>query len=507
MIDQNQIPDASSPAPTAQPAADSDGSGASNACETPPGSLRKRFSLSGVGQSLSGSLGRCVLVGFITLCLLVPLSLVEGVVSDRSYLYRAAVNNIADSWGNAQTVSGPALLIPYQVWEEVRKVVKVEVNGREESRETLVRELITRHKVVLPAALAFKIRLDPEIRYRGIYRLALYNAPVDVDGDFVLPEKNDFFGDLHKIYWDKAWMCIGISDLRAVSEAPPGRWENADLPAYSPGTEAGPLLGSGFHTGVLLGEKDAGARRSFSLKLKIRGSGGIYFTPVGINTRISMSGFWPTPSFQGSILPAKRSISAQGFTAEWEIPNLTRTYPQSADLDSREYDSEEYAGTRKNRSAITAFSAGMDLFEPVSLYRMASRSVDYGILFIAGTFVALFAFELAGRRRLHPVQYAMVGLSMSLFYLVLLSLAEHMSFGPAFAAASAVTVLMNGLYMAAALNSRIRGLFMGGLLAGLYALLYSVLQMEDYALLIGTGLVLAMMGVLMFVTRNLPQKD
>jgi inner membrane protein len=457
-----------------------------------------------LGQGLSGSLARCALVGLITLCLLIPLRLVDEVVRDRRDVYEAAVENISYSWGSVQTVSGPALLIPDQVWEDVAKVVKVEVNGKEESRQTFVRELITRHQVVLPAELAFKIRLDTEVRYRGIFRRVLYNAPVDVGGNFVLPEKNDFAGDLHKIYWDKAWLCIGISDLRAVSEAPPGRWENGSLPAYSPGTDAGALLGSGFHVGVSLDEKEAGALRSFALKLKIRGSGGIYFTPVGVSTRISMSGSWPTPSFQGSLLPEERSVSAQGFTAEWKIPNLTRTYPQSADLDSPEYYGREY--TYKN-SAITAFTAGVDLYEPVTLYRMVSRSVDYGILFIAGTFVALFAFELAGRRRLHPVQYAMVGLSMSLFYLVMLSLAEHMAFGLAFAVASAVTVLMNGLYMAAALQSRFRGLFMGGLLAGLYVMLYSILQMEDYALLFGTGLVLAMMGVLMFVTRDLPQSD
>ncbi|MDR1489793.1 MAG: cell envelope integrity protein CreD [Desulfovibrio sp.] len=509
MIAQNQIPDASSPALTAQSAADSDGSKASNARETLPGSLRRRFPLSGFGQGLSGPLARCALVGLVTLCLLIPLGLVGDMVKERWHQYSAAVTNLSDSWGNAQTVSGPALLIPYQVWEDVAKVVKVEVNGREESRETFVRELITHHKVVLPADLAFNVRLDPEIRYRGIYRRALYNAPVNVNGNFVLPGRNDFSGNVQKIHWDKAWLCIGISDLRAVSEALPGRWENADLPAYSPGTDAGQLLGSGFHVGVALDEKEAGARRSFSLKLKIRGSGGIYFTPVGINTRISMSGSWPTPSFQGNLLPAERSISEQGFTAEWRIPNLARTYPQSADLDSPEYGGKEQADTytRAHRSAITAFTAGVYLFEPVTLYSMVERSVDYGILFISGTFVALFAFELAGRRRLHPVQYAMVGLSMSLFYLVMLSLAEHMSFGPAFAVASAVTVLMNGLYMASAMQSRFRGLFMGGLLTGLYALLYSILQMEDHALLIGTGLVLAMMGVLMFVTRKLPQSD
>ncbi len=156
-------------------------------------------------------------------------------------------------------------------------------------------------------------------------------------------------------------------------------------------------------------------------------------------------------------------------------------------------------------SAITGFTAGVTLHEPVTLYRMVRRSLDYGILFIAVTFVALFAFEMISRLRMHLAQYAMVGLSMSLFYLVLLSLAEHVSFGLAFVAASAVTIAMNGLYVGAALASRSKGALMGGLLTILYAVLFSLLRMEDFSLLMGTGLLLVMMGALMFATRKLPQ--
>jgi inner membrane protein len=165
----------------------------------------------------------------------------------------------------------------------------------------------------------------------------------------------------------------------------------------------------------------------------------------------------------------------------------------------------EYRRTENDNGSIALFTAGVNLYEPVTLYRMVRRSVDYGILFIAVTFTALFAFEMVSRQRMHLVQYAMVGLSMSLFYLVLLSLAEHLGFGPAFAAASAVTVAMNSVYVGAVLQSVNRGLLMGGLLTALYAVLFSLLRMEDFVLLMGTGLVLAMMGALMFVTRKLPR--
>jgi inner membrane protein len=236
--------------------------------------------------------------------------------------------------------------------------------------------------------------------------------------------------------------------------------------------------------------------------LTIRGSGGIFFTPVGENTAITVKSAWPAPSFRGSLLPVEREITEQGFSARWAISNLTRTYPQTGDLDDPEYMRQD-----SGASFITRFTTGVDLHEPVTLYRMVRRSVDYGILFIAVTFTALFAFEMVSRQRLHMVQYAMVGLSMSLFYLVLLSLAEHVGFGPAFAAAGAVTVAMNGAYVGAVLQSGNRGLHMAGLLAALYAVLFSLLRMEDFALLMGTGLVLIMMGALMHVTRRLPRAD
>ncbi|MDL2275066.1 inner membrane CreD family protein [Desulfosarcina sp. OttesenSCG-928-G10] len=157
-------------------------------------------------------------------------------------------------------------------------------------------------------------------------------------------------------------------------------------------------------------------------------------------------------------------------------------------------------------NAILDFTAGVQLFETVSLYTQAKRAVKYGILFIGLTFVALFSFELLIKKRLHLLQYGMVGLSLTLFYLVLLSLAEHISFMAAFVIASLLIMVMNGLYIRAALHSPAKGLIIALLLGALYLVLYTLLQMEDYALLIGTIMVVAAMGSLMFLTRNLPMQ-
>lgn len=467
------------------------------------GAFQRRLPSCDMKQIFSGPFARCVCIGILTFFLLIPLGSVSDVVRERMYLYDAATRSITSGWGEAQTISGPALIIPYQVWQDRTELVKVKVkvDGKdlEEEKAVVTREYHKRYKVVLPSDLAFSAVLDPEIRYRGIYRQALYTAPVDVAGSFALPHEKSFADNLHRVFWDQSWLVVGVTDLKTIAQTDPVQWEGKRMAAYKPGSGTGDLVGPGFQTDIPLSSSDAGKKRAFSLHLKIRGSGGIFFTPVGENTTISMTGTWNAPSFQGNLLPVSHDIRKDGFSATWVIPNLTRTYPQIAD-----HGSAQLRGGH-NGSAITEFTAGVNLHEPVTLYRMVSRSVDYGILFIAMTFVALFAFELATRKRMHMVQYGMVGISMSLFYLVLLSLAEHVSFGLAFMAASAITVLMNGCYVGAVMRSKGKGALMGILLAGLYAVLFSLLRMEDFALLMGTGLVLSMMGALMFFTRKLTQ--
>ena len=456
-------------------------------------SLAKKF--------FASPLARFALIGVLSLLLLIPLGFVQRIIYEREDLYQSATSNISASWGGQQTINGPVLIIPYQVWHDDKRTVTVKVKGKEETRDVVERIYITRFKVVLPASVYFNADLESEVRYRGIYRQVLYTAPVNIDGIFTLPKADEFaVSNLHKIYWNEAWLAVGITDLMAIIEESPAQWGNEILGAYEPGADAKDLLGPGFHVAVPLAEDSAGQSQTFAMRLKIRGSGGIFFTPVGKDSVITIAGSWPDPSFQGNLLPVERSITGKGFSARWNIPNLTRTYPQLGDLSGAEFKSI-YG---EDDGAIKGFTAGVNLQETVSLYRMSMRAADYGILFIAMTFTALFAFEMAVRRRMHLLQYGMVGLSMSLFYLILLSMAEHVDFGLAFTAAGAVTVGMNSLYLGAALRSKFKGLLMGSLLTGLYGLLFSLLRMEDFALLVGTGLVVTMMGVLMFVTRKLP---
>lgn len=453
--------------------------------------MATRFSIKGKSD---GIMGRCGFIALFVVLLYIPLLLVEDLVSDRRSLYMEATQSIAANWGMDQTVSGPVLVIPYHIWREHTQIVNEVVNSKMEPKKVVQRELVETWLAVLPADLRYAADLKTEIRYRGIYHQTLYTAPIDVSGTFVLPTRKDFPENLERVDWHRAWLALGISDLKTIGQTTALVWNNVPQGAYKPGTLASGLLGSGLHVPVDLGAQNAGTRQNFSLGVSLRGSGGIDFTPVGENTELQIKSDWTAPSFRGAILPTERAISDTGFSAQWHISNLTRTYPQVFEL----------TGRTAEQHHIDRHTVGVNLFEELTVYRMVTRSVKYGILFIVVTFASIFAFEVAGRQRVHLVQYVLVGLSMAVFYLVLLSLAEHIAFNAAFAAASGLSVCMNSLYVKAALRSWPKGALMAAILTGLYTLLFSILRLEDFALLMGTALVVAVMGCLMYITRNIP---
>jgi inner membrane protein len=434
----------------------------------------------------------CLIVVLLTLGLLIPLVFVTGLVHERSSMHQSAIRDIAEHWGETQQVRGPVLVIPF-----IRKYVSYteKENGQKIATETMQRE----YRILLPVSVDFAADVVPQTRARGIYEYVVYTSQITVAGTFQVPGNAAEFGEgVQRIEWADAWFAAGIADLKAIASIGALVWDGKSAAPYQPGTGLGNVLHSGFHAPVPLDPaKDAGARRDFSFSAAIRGSGGSYFTPVGESTRITLTAAWAHPKFSGAILPKEHTIDGKAgrFSAAWDIPHLSRAYPQASNASPQNWERE--------LSGLADFTVGVELFEPVSLYTQVERAVKYAILFIGLTFVALLSFELVSRKRLHFMQYCLVGIAMVLFYLVLLSLAEHTGFLEAFLAASAVSVAMNGLYMAAALRSPAQGGILAVLLVSLYAILYAILQIEEYALLVGTALLVVVVGVLMFLTRNI----
>jgi inner membrane protein len=237
------------------------------------------------------------------------------------------------------------------------------------------------------------------------------------------------------------------------------------------------------------------SQAEFKIQLSFNGNTRFSFAPLGESTTTTIESSWPHPSFKGGVLPVSKVISAEGFNATWRIPNLARNYPQSWLQGKDNSQSETYK--------LDSLIASVELFSPVSLYSKVSRAVKYGILFIGLTFLSFLIFEVSVASKIHIIQYAIIGISLALFYLLLISLSEHLAFIKAYAYAAGTTISIITMYTFAVLRSFSKGMFILILLSSLYTALYFILQMEDYALLAGAAVMLFVVLILMIATWNL----
>ena len=428
---------------------------------------------------------RGLIVGLIAFAMLIPLGLFQEIVYERDGLYRNVLYDIANTWGGQQTIQGPMLVVPF-VEEHVSKETTTDEYFREKVKTKT--KYITKYAVHLPKELNIDVSLSEQHRKRGIYNSLVYEADILLSGNFDKLNVESLSEHIHRIDWEKSFLILGLSDTRAINEVTPLKW-NGDETGFTAGTKLTKLLTHGFHASLVSLDQTA-EKYDFSIKLSVNGSEGFRFAPFGEITAVNMNSSWPHPSFQGKTLPTSYEIKDDGFTSTWSIPHLARNFPQVWVSPTQSYDLNE-------------FVAGVDLFEPVFLYSKITRAVKYGLLFVSLTFLTFLIFELTTQTKLHFVQYGLIGVALALFYLVLLSVAEHTSFFTAYIIAALINISMVSSYTAAALKSWSRTGVIFVLLAVLYTVLYSLLQLEDYALLMGTMLLLLVLMVLMYVTRNL----
>lgn len=438
-----------------------------------------------------------VLVGLMN----IPLSLVSDVVSERNGLYHSVLSDIADTWGQQQSLSGPALLIPY-----TDKIITAKTVTDKDGIERRVNQTnyYQRMAIVLPESLEIDANLSSETRQRNLYEAQVYNMDLSIQGRFKWPDIASLSNNIDKIHWNRAWLTLGITDTQAINAVSSLSWQKGDAVAqkidFEPGTKIIKTLANGFHAPIDLSsmgingtdEKDHPLYH-FALEMNANGSKGFYFTPFGKVTNVKVRSDWPHPSFQGSVLPNDRDISANGFSAYWSVPNLARSYPQLWTLEFDKFNVHE-------------FVAGVNIFESVSLYSKVTRAIKYGSLFFILTYIVFLIFELGINKPLHLVQYGMIGLALSLFYLTLLSLAEHLGFFKAYLSSAFIIIVMVSLYTYSAIRSIARTAIIAVLLSVLYGVLYSVLKLEESALLSGTFLLLLILAVMMYMTRHIGAK-
>jgi inner membrane protein len=417
-----------------------------------------------------------VLMLFVLVILFqIPIFALDGLIRERQGRRDTAVEEVASKWGRQQSVIGPMLIVPYTTtWTEVTAAGPV------------VRQ--SQHLATfLPERLSTRGTLDAERRRRGIFSTSVYRANLHVEGVFARPSFTAWGVDSKDVQWSRAQLVIGISDNRAIESTAAMHWNGASAEVL-PGTTEGAVVTSGVHAEAAVPE---GAQSiPFSIDLPLKGSGGAYWVPMGKTTDVAVRSNWASPSFQGGWLPERRSLGPKGFEAQWTIAYLGRNFPQA------------WKDAAVTKETLDSARFGFDLIETTDHYQMATRSVKYAGLFLLLTFATLWLVEVLARVSVHPIQYLLIGSAMCVFYLLELSLSEHLGFGFAYIVATVAIVAQIAGYCTAVLHSRRRAAIVGGVSAVLFGYLYVVLTNEDYALLIGSIGVFAILAVIMYLTRR-----
>ena len=310
--------------------------------------------------------------------------------------------------------------------------------------------------------------------------------------EFARPDFSNQRIEEKDILWEQALVAFTIPDLRGVKEMLQLEWGAQSFPLL-PGSKL-----NGFSSGVfarVAGLRESSGTIPWKLGLTLRGSGGLDFAPVGIQNSVKLTSPWPDPSFRGAFLPSERKVTREGFTANWQVSYYGRNYAQ-------QWTDQDGAGALTPEAAQSS-AFGVSLISGIDAYRNVERAIKYGMLFLALVFTAFFLFEVLSALRIHPFQYAMVGAAFCLFYLGLLSLSEFMAFGLAYLVAAMVTLSLICFYSAKVLKSGRRTFIIAGLLAAIYGFLYISLQLQDYSLLFGTVGLFVVLGIVIFITRNI----
>ena len=417
-------------------------------------------------------------IGLLILVLLfVNAVMVMGLIRERKELHQQATSEVAEKWGQMQTLTGPILAVPF-------------------AQKATDGQVYEKMAYILPEQLRVLGSTGEEIKKRGIHKIVLFKGDITLSGSFNTAISADLQG--LPLQWERARLAVGISDLTGISQAMDVTFGNQKVTLQS-GTGATDLLASGVSSvvsGIVPDQLD-----SFNIHIKLKGSNYLGFEPVGRETYVRLTSSWPSPSFTGKFITDSSSVSSQGFMASWRILDLSRPYPQQFIGGKYTFGSPNVITHDADYAAVgnASTSFGVNLMRPVNEYTKTERAAKYAVLIIALTFMIFFFTEMLRNVRFHPLQYLLVGLALSLFYVLLLSFSEHIGFNAAYLVASAATISLIAYYAGSTARSRTLGIRLATLLSVIFGFIFTILQMEDFALLAGSiGLFLALAAAMHF---------
>ena len=418
---------------------------------------------------------KVVIIGLLILLLMIPMFMIENLISERGRTQEEAIDEVSEKWSLAQTITGPYLNLQYPV--------VTENNGE---KKISIKDLI-----LFPDELMVNGQLKTEILKRSIYEVNVYQSELTLKGSFSSEELKKSRIDMEQLQFDRAAICLNLTDMRGISEQISITLGDS-VYIFEPGMDNRGIANTGVHAIANLWELKLNKKLPYEIKIKLKGSQSLNFIPLGKTTRVDLKANWNTPSFTGNYLPNNRNITEKEFSAQWQVLNLNRNYSQvMVDFNT------------SNIKDIESSSFGVNFKIPVEQYQQSMRSAKYAILIILLTFGAIFFTEIMNNTRIHALQYLLVGLALCLFYSLLLSFSEHVGFNPAYLLSSALTIILVGGYMFGITKKKKPSLIMSGLLAILYIYIFVLIQLETFALLAGSLGLFIILAIVMYFSKKI----
>ncbi|WP_445732750.1 cell envelope integrity protein CreD [Mariniflexile sp.] len=431
---------------------------------------------------------RMLMVGFLVIILLIPLTYISSLIRERSQRQTEVIAEINQQWGNEVLIYGPILKVPYKTFNEKTVTDKITKKVYTETIEEI------NDAYFFPEKLNINSNINPEEKKRGIYTTAVYNSNMTISGTFVKPDFSDIEINDKDILWDKAKIIIQSSNVKGVNEASlKVEGTNYGLTSKYNGQKNYAYNAVILHT---LETKNIDKNQlqfqkplTFNINLNIKGSEQIRFVPTGKQTEAEIKSNWKTANFFGEFLPYNDDkVSEYGFDAKWKILDLNRPFSQ-----------QHFNGIPD----LKEFAFGVNFMIPVDEYQKSERSAKYGFLVIGLTFLIFFLIQTLSKIDIHPFQYLMVGLALTMFYTLLVSISEHSNFLKAYLIAGSSVIALITLYSKSILKTFKFPLFIGASLTALYTFIYVIIQLENYALLVGSIGLFLILAIVMYVSRKI----
>jgi len=449
-----------------------------------------------VSWAADSALFKLAIIGFLTILLLIPSEWIQSLIRERQTRQEEVLRDISDKWSSSQLLQGPVMILPYQTSRQV-----TDASGK------VSREDVLTNVYILPEELNIEAEVDPEIRHRGIFDAVVYNAKLNVSGSFSPLELEKSGINPDRILWDKARVAIGLSDLKGLKNNPMIQLADRRY-AVEPDFTSLQLFSNNL---IILPNlsNDRNTALPFKFSLDLRGSTELNFLHLGKTTQVKIQGVWKDPSFTGRYLPENPQINKDGFSAEWNIPFFNRPYSQQWIADNTQLDTRieiaELPKTEtiaKNTKIDDAYF-GVKFLLSIDQYQKTMRSAKYSFLIILLTFLSLFFTELLNKKKVHILQYVLIGAAMTIYYTLLLAFSERIGFNSAYLVASISTVLLISTFITMLLKNRRPALIFGSILTTFYVFIFVIIQLQDLALIFGSIGLFITVAIMMYLSAKM----